>query len=152
MKYLLVLLAVAAVALIFSACQGAKKSGNASTQTPTIVLKKGKCRGKCKVYTFSLFEDHSAAFVGVKNVDYIGDHRAQLSKNVYDEIITQLSAADLQSMENEYLSTAKDLIEIQLSYKGKTIRYHNRKAPNALKDIVEMLDEIAFAQAWEAVK
>jgi len=152
MKYLLILLAIAAVTLLFSACQGAKKSNSASAKTPTVVLTKGKCRGKCKVYTFRLFQDHTASFTGVKNVDYIGDHSANLSENVYDEIISQLSAADLQSMDNEYLSPAKDLIETQLFYNGKTIRFHNRKAPDMLKEVVKMLDEIAFAQAWELNK
>jgi len=153
MKYLYILLAIAAIALIIGACKGSKKStSTASAKTPTIELTKGKCYGKCKTYTFSLYEDHSAAFVGVKNVDYVGAHHAQISANVYKEIVDQLTEADVKSMDNEYLSNARDLAELKLTFNGKTIRFQNRKAPAALREIVAMLDEIAFAQAWETNK
>jgi len=152
MKYLFILLAIGAIALVVGACKSTKKTTGSLELNPTFTLTKGKCFGKCKVYTFSGFENKRLAFNGVKNVDIIGPHTSNISSTVYDEIIAQLTAADLGSMENEYLSTAKDLPELELTFKGKTVRFHKRKAPEALRGVVDMLDEIAFAQAWEADK
>ncbi|MFK8055252.1 MAG: DUF6438 domain-containing protein [Saprospiraceae bacterium] len=152
MKYLYILLAVAAVALVIGACKSTKKVATVSTESPAFTLTKGKCRGKCKAFTFSGFDNHSLTFVGIKNVDYIGLHSSNLSAKVYDELIAQLVAADLGSMENEYLATVKDLPTLELSFKGKTIRFHKQKAPDALRQVVTILDEIAFAQAWESAE
>lgn len=155
MKYLYILLAIAAVVTVVGACKSTKKTAAPSTLpngNPTFTLTKGKCRGKCKVYTFSGYDNHVLSFNGVKNVDFIGMHSSTLSANVYDEIIAQLVAADLGSMDDDYLSTAKDLPKMELSFNGKTVRFHTRKAPDALRQVVIMLDEVAFAQAWEAVE
>jgi len=152
MKYLYILLAIAAVVAVVGACKSTKKTAAFSTLpngSPTFTLTKGKCRGKCKVYTFSGYDNHVLSFNGIKNVDFIGMHSSSLSANVYDEIIAQLVAADIESMSEDYLSTAKDLPEMELSFNGKTVRFHMRKAPDALRQVVTMLDEIAFAQIWE---
>lgn len=152
MKYFYLLLVIGAIALIIGACKSTKKSTEGVAQSPSFKLTKGKCYGKCKVYSFSGYDNHVLLFEGVKNVDYLGKHSSNLSAKVYNEIIAQLVAADLGNMEDEYLSTVKDLPELTLSFAGKTIRFHKRNAPEALRQVVSMLDELTFAQAWEPVK
>ena len=152
MKFFYILLALAAVALVIGACKSTKKAVTIPSGNTTFTLTKGTCRGKCKAYTFSGYDNRSLSFVGVKNVDHIGLHTSNLSAKVYDELIAQLVAADLGSMEDEYLSTLKDLPKLELSFKGKTIRFHKRKAPEVLLQVMAVLDEITFAQAWETAE
>lgn len=152
MKYLYILLGIAAVFVVLGACKSTKKASSAFAKTPVVQLSKGKCFGKCKVYTVRLFDDHSLSFEGVKNVEYIGLHSSELATSAYDELIAKLDAAGLENMEAEYFSEAKDLPELELVYKGKSIRFHKQKAPDDLIQLVALLDEITFAQEWKAVK
>ena len=152
MKYLYLILAFSTVLFILGACKGTKKSAVISSKAPSIVLKKGKCFGRCKAYSFSIFEDYSAAFNGIKNVDFIGDYQAHVSASVYNELVRKLADASFDGMQNEYLSKAKDLPEIELTFNGKSIRFHNQKAPEELRQLGIMIEKVAFAQAWEQSK
>jgi hypothetical protein len=148
MKYLYIVLAITAILLIIGACKGTKKSVVASSKSPIIVFKKGKCFGKCKAYSFSLYEDYSADFNGTKNVDFIGEYKAIVAESVYNDLIAQLSAANLEDMQNEYLSNARDLPEIEITCNGKTIRFNNQKAPEELRQLGKQLEKVALAQTW----
>lgn len=151
MKYIILSVIALAAVLILFACTTRKKTPNTtdiSEKVPLISFTKGSCRGKCKVFSLTVFEDKTIQFEGVRNVEHIGKFQGKLSENQYKDLVSYFKTNDFETLEDDYQLAVKDLQKIEISYQGKMVKFHKRNAPDTLVSTMSKLDELVNQVDW----
>lgn len=101
---------------------------------------KGSCLGKCPVYDLWIYEDGSILYVGLENVEKLGEVKAQLPvkqlnnlKEVIDNIV----------LEEKYFKLKRDLAVTRLAYNDISIKYNSTALSGKLELLNNLLDGIA---------
>jgi hypothetical protein len=120
-----------------------------------ILLQKGSCRGKCAVYTFTIYKNKYALYHGTMNTDKMGKHYKLLSDSVYSAVIKQFKNSNFSAFDSVYTSDIVDFPTITIGYKEnkmmKMVSYQNEK-PKSLSDLQINLERIANSFGWTPVK
>lgn len=119
-------------------------------QKPLITYSKGSCRGFCPVLQIEIFENGLVKYNGEKHVDHVGQFSITLEKDKMSALLSKLDKAGFPELQNNYLSGFMDIPDMKMSYQGKNIRFHTRKAPKILVSIMDDLDEIALNTNWKS--
>jgi tetrahydromethanopterin S-methyltransferase subunit G len=69
----------------------------------------GSCYGKCEVFKFKINENKTIEYEGLKNVEKIGNYRAEISVDDFNEIKKLIYKVDLKSIDSVYTSNSTDL-------------------------------------------
>lgn len=131
-------------------CNTSKKSIDIETakEKATISITKSSCFGKCEVY--SLFVNKkNLVFNGIKNIEPIGLFGIDFDKSSYDKLTNLFSSNNFIELEESYLSTLKDLQTISITYEGKSVKFHERNAPDGLKNVLKELESLVKSKDWK---
>ena len=150
------------LAIAFISCNTTKKMGITDAAAPTVAdktivisMKKTMCYGQCPVYEIEIYNDHTAKYIGEKNVDNVGEFIATLPEERYNTILQQFKNASFFEFEKEYRAAVSDLPTTYLffSYEGKSKKvmdYYG--APKSLKALEKMVVELVNELKWEKYK
>ncbi len=142
---------------LFATCHTSRKEASslhiAPEQMPIIQMTKTPCRGQCPVYTFDIFVDGTCRLKGRQHLPWIGKFHATLSETNLTRIRTLFSEARLDTLNHEYLSTARDLpttvISLPDSTSGIKIRFQRHaNAPELLFELEQELARIVDTINW----
>lgn len=153
MTYLIIIaLGVGLSYLLFSCSTTKNTVAPATTESVAaqalITLKAGSCRGKCKAYEMELFESGKATLVPRRNMEQDSNREIELTKVDLESKIRLFESNDFSSLESEYLSPAKDIQKFEITYEGKTVKFHKRRAPENLLKIWEELHQWVEETNW----
>ncbi|MFK5854770.1 MAG: DUF6438 domain-containing protein [Bacteroidota bacterium] len=137
------------LSVLFS-CTSTRKVGE--VDIPIIKFEKTSCFGSCPVYSLSIFENGLVILDGIKNIDYIGSFKKQLSRKEINEIIAKFNDANFFNFDDEYTSRITDLPTTYISYnyngKHKKIKDYSG-APKKLKELEKIILQIVNEEGWE---
>ncbi len=140
--------------IVFSSCV-ATKSNTKGNDNTLITYSKTSCRGKCPVFTMTIYSNGRILFVGKENVLNIGKFEKQLSSSELDELIQSFNNSDFFKFSDKYTSHATDLPTIYISYsngdKFKKIKDYFG-APEELKQLEKLLDKIVDTKDWKTME
>ncbi|HHG84650.1 MAG TPA: hypothetical protein ENJ82_07865 [Bacteroidetes bacterium] len=148
MKYLLI--SCLSAVLMLASCKSSDKakSKEIAAKMPEITLSKSSCHGRCPVFSLEIYENGDMVFRGVKFVDHVGVFTGKLDKAEHKALRQLFVAKNFAGMEDSYLATAKDLQLIDLVFGEKASKFHKRRAPEGLMDIVKKIDSIIKQTTW----
>lgn len=139
MKNILIL----SLLVLFSSCSIFKPV--ASEPTEIIAIRKTPCRGECKVYSLSIYDNGLVKYEGKKHVAQLGEFEKTISKAELKELKKAFDLADFMALADEYTSKVTDLPSTYVSYtvdgKTKIVRDHYR-APQALIDLELLIESV----------
>ena len=131
--------------MIFYSCRSPKKEASKWADAKPqglITLNAGSCFGRCKVYKLEILESGKAIFTAIKNFERLGETTFDLKEDKLKELSTLLEEKGFHNLDNVYLSGARDLQVIEITYKEKVVKFHKMKAPQELVDILDFLRSI----------
>lgn len=146
----LALLFLGAAFMMLSSCKTTGENTGSTAGTPQIKLSKSTCRGKCEAFDLSIFEDGTMVYKGIKNVDLMGEHHGKLDKADHKALLASFKAQKFSEMEDSYLTGARDLQTMEVTYGSKTCQYHKRLAPESLKTLVATIEGFINSASWAA--
>ena len=140
--------------LILSSC---KSSGPAvqGTDKPVFTMSKTSCRGKCPVYDLVIYSNGLAKLNGKQNLDKIGNFKRTLDKKEFNNLTESFTNNKFTELKDQYDAPVTDLpttittSEWEGKYK-KVIDYSG--APEILKNLERMLENVMKAEGWEKVE
>jgi len=135
----------------FSSCFATQNSTK-SKDSVLITYSKTSCRGKCPVYSMTIYTNGKILFVGKENVKNIGKYEKQLSTSELDTLIQAFDKSEFFKFKDKYTSRATDLptIYVSFSYKGQYKKIKDYfGAPEKLKQLEKLLDNIVVADNWK---
>ena len=132
------------------------KSGQAPAEEfakAFISMERTACYGKCPVYKITIYGTGKAAYEGQANVAKKGTFQKTISKKDVVNLFNAFEKASFFDFNNEYTGQYSDLPPTYLTYQNKneikkTIKDY-WKAPDELKNLEKMVDEIANTEGWE---
>lgn len=102
---------------------------------------KGKCT-TCPLYTIKVYPDRHFEFNGIENIVPIGIKKRQLSKSEYNDLINDFSDSHYFYLQNDYMSTTKDLAVSRVMYNGKAVRFQDKECPKRLQSVIMKIEEL----------
>lgn len=109
-------------------------------------LKKGGCFGTCPIYSFRIYDNRLAEFVGKNHTDKMGTYRKMISKNTLSELKQAFDDASFMDLQDFYESNIADLPTIKITYKKgkeqKTVA-GKRERPEDVHKLQFRLEQIA---------
>ena len=132
-------------------CFGCALLGQSIHDTPVLYLEKNACYGQCPVYKLEIFLSGKMTFNGIANTKFNGHYCSNIDKNNLNRLIEEFNRKNYLSMEDNYLSRAKDLptTTTGFKYNGKQKRICDYdKAPPELKQLEKMLETLADTTSW----
>ncbi len=119
-----------------------------------VKISKTACFGECPVYSFTLQGDGQATFNGKRFTELEGPHRRTYSADTTNTVFKEMIGMDLYQYESEYTDQITDLPTTYLTFqhegREKEIKLYYG-FPKELEDLANRLQELAFAEGWEAV-
>jgi hypothetical protein len=148
---------IAFVAIVLLSACSCKTTQTAPREkvSSLITFQKTACFGQCPVYTLEIFTDGNITFNGKKNIDKIGTYKKTISQAEVEGLISAFLNADFFNLNKEYTAKKTDLPTtlISFAYQG---RMHWVKdyadAPQVLKNLEKMIEDIVKADGWEKTK
>ena len=122
-------------------CSSQKELQITADETPIISFAKERCRGFCPAYTLEIFESNKLRYTGRANVKVMGEQIYKLTKEEVANLQKAFEASEFEKFEKEYLSGYMDIPKFTLTYKGQRIDYHERSAPEEIKDLSTLVDK-----------
>ncbi len=148
--YFIPILIVVLIAL-FSSCKSSKETPSTKPiegSEELILLKAGSCFGKCKVYQLKIDKLGKVEFHGIKNMEKLGTSSIKLSNDKMEELFMLFEKQGFLDLESEYLSGARDLQLLEITYKGKAVKFHKMKSPQNLMNIFNSLYALIVENNW----
>lgn len=116
------------------------------------MLKKGGCYGTCPVYTFRIYNNRYAEFIGKQHTHLVGTWSKVISKDKYKSLKSAFDEANFLELEDNYKSNIPDLPLIKLSYHDKSNKKTvagKRERPEKVHKLQFLLEDIAEAkEGW----
>ena len=79
----------------------------AQEREPVVTLRRTACLGTCPVYSLEIFADGFIRFVGTDFVQYTGERRAVVPREVVENLVAYLLKTDYLTLQDNY-ETCKD--------------------------------------------
>ena len=130
---------IAVVLFSFSSCKTIKKPNEQSFAE--IVYSSSGCFGKCPKESLRVDKKQSVIYTGYKHVNQKGTFRSKITKIEHQRLMNLFEDIRFETLQDDYLSGRRDLQKYTIQYKGKTIHFHERKAPKALIQIQQELQK-----------
>jgi hypothetical protein len=130
------------------------KQNEAAKQDVYFEIERTPCFGKCPVYKMTIQADGMATLMGKQNIDYIGTYNKRVDKATMDMLVSEFNKAGFFNMKDEYTEKVMDLPTtwVTFKYKGKSKKIRDYyKAPQELKDLEKLLQNIAVGPGWNKV-
>ncbi len=158
MKYLIIAGLVVMACIFFVRCKTNTKSqtttSSSSTSkesTPLFYLKKGACRGACKVYEFSVDASGSAYLKGKRNIEHIGEFTTILNERELASLKEMLNRKNFPALDQEYPLIVKDMQQYTMQYKETTLKFQKRNGPRDLFPVLDEIDQLIAKLDWKAI-
>lgn len=153
MKYaiLLIILLVAIVGIIISCTSKKNTIMGKAVEKPIVQLSKSKCFGRCKVYDLTIYDSQRMVYKGIKNVENMGSHVGNLSLKEYNRLIQSFKESNFSNFEASYLSSLKDIQSMKITYLDHQVKFHKRRAPKNLKQLLVQLDAVIDEASWTSM-
>jgi len=142
MKSLLLL----TLAFLLGSCAMQKKTN--APEPKIISYQSSSCFGNCAEQQLTINKKRKMNYVGIKNVDNVGNFNATLSEEDYNKLLLMFDATQFSQMESTYFSSLKDIQKITISAENKSVSFHERNATKDLKLIAEELNRIIAKSVW----
>jgi hypothetical protein len=129
-------------------------------QEPVITLRSTACFGTCPVYSLEIFENGLIRYVGTRFVQVTGEHRAVISQDAVENLVSHFLQAGYLAME-DHCQTYKDsqgrvmqISDLPTIY--SSLRFGKQKktvsdyafAPKALGELELEVDRVANSHQW----
>ena len=139
LKILLALIGIVIFVITINAC---KTKEIIETEDFRITYEIGSGKSKVKpAYSISL-NNNTIEYNGIKNMQVLGKHSYDISKQVLDDIITSFDNSNFSSFKTEYKGRMRDLPISTISYQGHTIKFQHREAPAELIQLVDLVKDL----------
>ncbi len=121
-----------------------------------IELKKTRCYGSCPVYTLTIYKNKTAHLVGEKYMDLIGDYKAKVPDNIFEQLMEKFKKSNFFKFRDKYLKRGiTDLPTTYLTFsyekQTKTIQdYYG--TPKAIKDLEKEVENLLKILEWQKKK
>jgi hypothetical protein len=147
--FLAVALAAAGVSFVF-----------AQDPSPIITLRRTSCYGPCPVYSVEIFEDGFIRYVGTQFVQYTGEQRAVVSRDVVEKLVASFARADYFALKDSYDDcrgrdgTVWAVTDLPTTYTSLLIGTRKKSvrdyvcAPKKLKELELEIDRVANTKRW----
>ena len=107
-----------------------------------VAYSKGKGKSKSRPqYDISL-KGNKLTYDGIANMDVLGEKTLEISKAKFKAIQSAFEGSNFADFDELYRGNKRDLPMMRLSYKGQEIRYQEQAAPENLKKLALMLEEL----------
>ena len=124
-----------------------QKKSNAP-EPKIISCQSSSCFGICAEQQLTINKKRKMNYVGIKNVDIVGDFNATLSEENYNKLLLMIEVTQFSQMESPYFSSLKDIQKITVSSENKSVSFHERNANKELKVLAEDLNRIISKSVW----
>jgi len=167
MKILLILLFLISILLLYTMCSSrterelsnkatiAEQEGASTleedTSPPNLEYAALGCFGKCPEFRLKVFENGKLTYEGIKNIEHIGLHMTLIEESLILPLARKAKAIGFEQLREEYLLQIPDMAQFEISYAGKTVKFHRRNAPEELLEIKKELDGLISRSKWEKV-
>lgn len=112
-----------------------------------VSMVKSSCFGKCEEYSVQI-NKKQLVYNGVKNMEFLGDYSAKNSKENFETLSNVFLENKFSELENSYLSGLRDLQLITITYNSKEVKFHERNAPEELKNIMKEIENLVKLTNW----
>jgi hypothetical protein len=148
---------------------GVKATFDKNTETsmnndqPIITLERTACFGFCPVYTLAVYADGRVVYNGTDHVEVTGEQTGSISTKQVQQLVDAFQAADYFNLKDEYKAPVTDLPTSISSFtqdgQTKTISNYGGclegspdKAPQALCDLPDLVDQVTNSSQWIGAK
>lgn len=135
-KYLFITL-LASLAM-FESCKSSTKISKADNKVMTS-LNAGTCFRNCKSYKLKIYNSGKGELTPLKGFDFLGTKNIEIKKDDLKELSHLLNKANFAEIKSQYLAGVKDLQAYEITYNGRTVKFHKMKAPQELLDVLDLL-------------
>lgn len=127
---------------------------------PLVTLRRTACYGTCPVYSVEIFADGFIRYIGIKFVQYTGEHRAVVPQQSVENLVADFLKADYFAFQDRYDSqkdskgriwTWTDLPTVITSLRVGTMKKSVQDyafAPRRLIELEDEIDRIANTKRW----
>ncbi|UTW61206.1 hypothetical protein KFE98_14440 [bacterium SCSIO 12741] len=134
---------------LLTGCSSLSKSGDPQ---PAFSLEKTPCFGRCPVYKLTVYNNGTATFKGVANIERRGTYTClDCNSDQAEFILDEAKKMGFHKMEDRYDPGVKDLPETIITvYKGKKGKsvVNVMDAPEELKRLEFLMDSIYNKVTW----
>jgi len=120
------------------------------------MLKKGGCFGTCPIYTFRIYNNRYAEFIGKQHAHLSGTWSKVISKDSYKALKEAFKEANFSEFQDNYESNIPDLPLIKISYYSKESKKTvtgKRERPEPVHKLQFLLESIAESKdGWTQVE
>jgi hypothetical protein len=129
------------------------------TEQPVITLQRTVCFGFCPAYTLAIYADGRVEYNGENYVEVTGAQTGSITQEQLQQLADAFNAADYFNLKDSYAAQVTDLPTQVTSFtwagQTKTISNYggclddsDDKAPQALCDLPDLIDQITNSAQW----
>jgi len=152
-KIIIIVGLVALAGIILYACvpSKSKRGSSAVVNEIFIGLSKSSCKGTCEVFDLSINSQEKAIYNGIKHVDMIGNHEAQLTDKQFSALKAAFEEVNFKELKSDYTTRIADLQKFNLIYDGHSSRFQKKDSPESLRNLVKTVDALIKELNWSKV-
>jgi hypothetical protein len=122
------------------------------TEDVVISFETTRCYGTCPVFSYVIYEDGAARYLGKEYVEKEGEYEATVSPEELEELVEIFDRYKFFDFKDRYTDHVSDLptVYVYFSYDGKKKKvtdYHG--APESLKDMEKEIVEKLRSLKWK---
>lgn len=145
------------IAAFFLSCASLEKGKLSKKQKQTwyLSLEETACFGKCPMYEVVIDGQGTAAMMGKRFVEPMGQSISSMSDSTLSRLVMLAGSADWNAYESEYRSGYSDLPSIIVRYSivpGDTfsVKYENKLAPEPVTQIADAVISYRKRASWKS--
>ena len=141
--------------LLFSFYSKNDKVTSQEHEKSFINMERTGCHGQCPIYKITVYGTGKAEYEGKMFVTKLGKFQKQLTKKELNALFSAFEKASFFDFKDEYNGPMADLPTTYITYQDKhkvkkTIK-DCWQAPQELKNLEKLVEEVADSQGWEVV-
>ncbi len=140
MKIAIIITLLLVLIVSISCSKNLMKSGIDDTFEVAYSKSKGRSKSKPQ-YDISL-KGNKVTYNGLANMDVMGEKTFEISKSQFKAIQSAFEGSNFTTFEELYRGNKRDLPMMRLTYRGHEVRYQEREAPENLKKLAAILEEL----------
>lgn len=114
-------------------------------KAPEILINYRKAKARClrcPQFTIDILANRTAIYEGKANVPVLGKQVISLSKQQFQNIMTQFAESNFKNFEHLYLSRRKDAPRMVLTYQGHEVSTQEKVCPKSLMQLIKLIETI----------
>ena len=156
-KYLFAIIALLLTIVFMVSCVGNPTTtpGSSDIKDVLITLERTACKGKCPVYTLSIYGNGTVVYEGKDYVKVQGRQTTAISEDQVRQLIAEFQKVDYFALEDSYEEfMATDMpstyTSLTVGGKTKTVRHYHGdfSAPEELTALEDRIDDIVNSDQW----